>query len=62
MLCHEVGEERFLLDLRDLDPDLRGVLSELRLERYIGVVYRPDTERWAHYAYASLPDQTKPIL
>jgi erythromycin esterase-like protein len=32
-------------------------LAEPRLERYIGVIYRPETERWSHYSYASLPDQ-----
>ncbi len=28
-----------------------------RLERYIGVIYRPETERWSHYSHASLPDR-----
>lgn len=57
-LCHEIGRERFLLDLRGgLKPDLREALSQPRLERYIGVIYRPETERWSHYSSASLPDQ-----
>ena len=57
-LCHEVGIERFLLDLRaGQHDDLRGVLEEPQLERYIGVIYRPERERLSHYAYASLPDQ-----
>lgn len=57
-LCHQVGEERFLLDLRpDRNTDLRQALSARRLERYIGVIYRPETERWSHYSYSSLPDQ-----
>lgn len=57
-LCHQVGEERFLLDLRpDRNTDLRQALSTRRLERYIGVIYRPETERWSHYSYSSLPDQ-----
>jgi erythromycin esterase-like protein len=30
---------------------------ESRLERFIGVIYRPDTERWSHYASATLPEQ-----
>jgi hypothetical protein len=57
-LCHEVGAERFLLDLGagQLD-DLRRVLAQPRLERYIGVIYRPETERWSHYGFATLPDQ-----
>jgi len=57
-LCHQVGHERFLLDLRPGQrDDLRRALAQPLLERYIGVVYRPDTERWSHYAYATLPDQ-----
>lgn len=57
-LCHQVGEGRFLLDLRPgQDEELRRALAEPRLERYIGVIYRPDTERWSHYSFSSLPDQ-----
>jgi putative phosphoribosyl transferase len=57
-LCHQVGHDRFLLDLRPGQrDDLRGALAEPRLERYIGVIYRPETERWSHYSYATLPDQ-----
>lgn len=57
-LFHEAGLERFLLDMRKgLKPDLREALSQPRLERYIGVIYRPETERWSHYSSASLPDQ-----
>jgi erythromycin esterase-like protein len=32
-------------------------LMEPRLERFIGVIYRPETERWSHYAQAVLPKQ-----
>ncbi|MCZ0962625.1 erythromycin esterase family protein, partial [Paracoccus benzoatiresistens] len=54
----EVGLPRFLLPMgRQLDPAVHRALSTLRLQRYIGVIYRPDTERWSHYSYASLPDQ-----
>ena len=57
-LCHQLGHERFLLDLRrGLDSNLRGALAQPRLERYIGVIYRPETERWSHYSSASLADQ-----
>ncbi len=57
-LCHQVGQERFLFDLRAGQHDaLREALSAQRLERYIGVIYRPETERWSHYSHASLPDQ-----
>lgn len=57
-LCHLVGKERCLFDLRDPKHDaLRRALAEPRLERYIGVIYRPETERWSHYSYASLAEQ-----
>jgi erythromycin esterase-like protein len=36
---------------------LREALASPRLERAIGVVYRPDTERVSHYFDAVLPDQ-----
>jgi len=32
-------------------------LLEPRLERFIGVIYRPETELQSHYAQASLPGQ-----
>jgi protein-L-isoaspartate(D-aspartate) O-methyltransferase len=56
-ICHEAGIERFLLDLRGAAPELRAELAEPRLERFIGVIYRPETERWSHYAQASLTGQ-----
>jgi erythromycin esterase-like protein len=57
-LAHDSGIERFLLDLREgVHDQLRDVLMEQRLERFIGVIYRPDTERWSHYSSASLPAQ-----
>jgi putative phosphoribosyl transferase len=57
-LCHETGLERFLIDLRaGQHDDLRRELANPRLERYIGVIYRPDTERWSHYSRATLAEQ-----
>jgi protein-L-isoaspartate(D-aspartate) O-methyltransferase len=55
-LCHDAGNPGFLLDLAR-DPALRRRLIEPRLERFIGVIYRPDTELMSHYAEASLPQQ-----
>jgi protein-L-isoaspartate(D-aspartate) O-methyltransferase len=61
--CHEAGHEgarmsRFLLDLREGHHEhLRDALGTPRLERFIGVVYRPETERFSHYAQAVLPAQ-----
>ncbi|HSM12297.1 MAG TPA: protein-L-isoaspartate(D-aspartate) O-methyltransferase [Lysobacter sp.] len=57
LLSHEAGIDRFLLDLRGVDEALREQLEENRLERFIGVIYRPHTERWSHYAQACLPRQ-----
>ncbi|SHK04226.1 Erythromycin esterase homolog [Roseomonas rosea] len=58
-LAHESGLGRFLLDLREgrLPPALREALMEERLERFIGVIYRPETERWSHYSACTLPEQ-----
>ncbi len=55
-LFHDVGEEAFALvfptALRATDT-----LRSARLERAIGVIYRPDTERQSHYYRARLADQ-----
>jgi protein-L-isoaspartate(D-aspartate) O-methyltransferase len=57
-LAHDSGVARFLLDLREGHADpVRAGLMEPRLERFIGVIYRPDTERWSHYSEAVLPKQ-----
>lgn len=56
--CHDSGVQRFLLDLAPGKHEaLRRRLSEPRLERFIGVIYRPETERWSHYSQAVLPEQ-----
>jgi len=58
-ICHESEVPKFLLDLREgkRDERLAGELMEPRLERFIGVIYRPETERWSHYSQAILPKQ-----
>jgi protein-L-isoaspartate(D-aspartate) O-methyltransferase len=57
-LAHDSGVKRFLLDLREgKHTDLRHRLLEPKLERFIGVIYRPETERWSHYSVCSLPQQ-----
>jgi erythromycin esterase-like protein len=57
-LSHAAGVERFLLPLREPgEPALRERLMERRLERAIGVIYRPATELQSHYFEASLPRQ-----
>jgi erythromycin esterase-like protein len=59
-LFHEVGLDRFLLQLRQ-DP-LRQVLRAERLQRAIGVIYRPDTERVSHYFRARLAEQFDAVV
>lgn len=57
-LCHRAGEPAFLLPLLLLgNPGLRAELLQPRLERAIGVIYRPETERASHYFSAKLPLQ-----
>jgi erythromycin esterase-like protein len=57
-LCHLSQIPSFLLPLRD--PERAEVREELeipRLERAIGVIYRPETELLSHYFQAVLPWQ-----
>jgi erythromycin esterase-like protein len=44
------------------DPDAAAVLAEPRLERAIGVVYRPQTERPSHYFPARLDRQFDVVI
>jgi erythromycin esterase-like protein len=55
-LFHDSGVPNFYLDLRAPSEAVRA-LSDPRLERAIGVIYRPDTERLSHYFHARLPQQ-----
>ncbi|NDY96815.1 protein-L-isoaspartate(D-aspartate) O-methyltransferase [Wenzhouxiangella limi] len=55
-ICHQSGVRRFTLPLRG-DDDLREALATPRLERAIGVIYRPETERISHYFQSVLPEQ-----
>lgn len=56
-LCHQSGVARFLLPLRQGDPLLLNGLATRHLERAIGVIYRPETERQSHYFETRLPEQ-----
>lgn len=68
-LCHESGKSSFLLDFRQNDQ-LSDALSVPHPERYIGVIYRPETERLSHYMDSAVSrqfdafvwfDQTTPL-
>ena len=55
-LFHTSGAPGLVLPLCD-QPGLSGALAEPRLQRAIGVVYAPHTERQSHYFDTRLPDQ-----
>jgi len=58
-LCHDVEAPAFWLPLREEHGagEARRALTRERLQRAIGVVYRPETERMSHYYHAALPRQ-----
>jgi protein-L-isoaspartate(D-aspartate) O-methyltransferase len=57
-LCHDSKMSAFLLPLRqEKRPGLRRALLVERLERAIGVIYRPETELASHYFDAVLAEQ-----
>jgi erythromycin esterase-like protein len=58
---HQTGIPRFLLPLRTRDAATEA-LSQRRLQRAIGVIYRPETERQSHYFHTVLPQQFDAIL
>ena len=59
-LFHRTGLPRFFLDLRD--EGISASLSQPRLERAIGVIYRPETERASHYFDARLARQFDAVV
>jgi erythromycin esterase-like protein len=60
-LFHDVGIPRFALNLRDGGQAANGLRDPL-LERAIGVIYLPETERVSHYFAAHLSSQFDGIL
>jgi len=57
-ICHRAAVGNFMLALRDpAVPEVRTSLLEPRLERAIGVIYRPQSEIVSHYFQAALPAQ-----
>ncbi len=59
-LFHETGLPRFWIDLRGAGQI--GVLQQRRIERAIGVIYRPESERLSHYFHARLPEQFDAVI
>ena len=60
-LLHATGIERFLLPLRGDNP-AREALMQKRLERAIGVIYLPRTERQSHYFSAQMAVQFDAVI
>jgi protein-L-isoaspartate(D-aspartate) O-methyltransferase len=55
--CHDAGVPAFFLNPRHPQLEKSQSLRKSRLERAIGVIYRPETELASHYFQAILPDQ-----
>lgn len=60
-LLHHVDIPRFLLVLSGMEASLADLRTD-RLERAIGVIYRPQTERISHYFQARIMDQFDAVL
>ena len=60
-LFHQTGVPQFLVTFAD-DERLSKEFRAERLERAIGVIYRPETERISHYFNAPIADQFDAVL
>ncbi len=60
-LFHLLKHKNFLLDLRK-NKELEHYFKIPRLQRAIGVIYRPDTERHSHYFFTQLTNQFDAII
>jgi len=60
-MFHDTRVDRFLLTWHDGDT-LADDLRNPELERAIGVIYRPETERQSHYFWARLADQFDAVV
>lgn len=58
---HALNEKNFILNLRE-DTELTHLLKVPLLQRAIGVIYRPETERLSHYFFSRLPYQFDAIV
>lgn len=59
-LFHETEIPAFWIDLRR--HSRAEILKTERLQRAIGVIYHPETERWSHYYQACLPGQFDALI
>ena len=58
---HDTGLAELMV-LFDETPEVRRALADARLERAIGVIYLPRTERASHYFQATLPTQFDAVI
>lgn len=68
-LSQKMGAEKFWLNLQaqatsqlQLQSQEVVLLGKERLERYIGVIYAPATERWSHYLKTRLDQQYDALI
>ncbi len=59
-LFHDAGPERFVVHPNE--PRFARAFAEPMLERAIGVIYLPESERTSHYFHARLPAQFDAVL
>ena len=69
MIDFDLNEEHRLLEqtvgewaAREVAPHIAELFTQERLERAIGVIYLPESERLSHYFYARLPEQFDAVL
>lgn len=62
LTLHDTGLARFLLIWRDSEELAKRMRDPQRLERAIGVIYRPETERMSHYFGARISEQFDAVL
>lgn len=60
-LFHQLSYKNFLLDLGG-NKELEHILHLPRLQRAIGVIYRPESERQSHYFFTKLPYQFDALI
>jgi len=60
-LFHRIGQDRFYLTFAG-NEQLQKALRRPMLERAIGVIYRPETERQSHYFETRLSDQFNAVI
>jgi erythromycin esterase-like protein len=60
-IFHSTNVPRFFVDLRSETPAIEALRGPF-LERAVGVIYKPESERLSHYFHASLPEQFDGVL